>query len=62
MVIVKMRHHLYDSHHLFGTKQQRTLEPSRDELALRCGRRGGRRWVTRLPGGARCGGTEGPQL
>jgi hypothetical protein len=31
MVILKVGHHLYDGYHLFGTKQQRTLGPSRDE-------------------------------
>jgi hypothetical protein len=31
MVILKVGHHLYDGHHLFGTKQQQTLEPSREE-------------------------------
>jgi hypothetical protein len=29
--------HLYDGHHLFGVKQQRTLGPSRDEKYLRFG-------------------------
>jgi hypothetical protein len=31
VVILNVGQHLYDGHHLFGTKQQRTLGPSRDE-------------------------------
>jgi hypothetical protein len=34
MVIMKVGHHLYDGHHLFGTKQQRTLGPSCNEQYL----------------------------
>jgi hypothetical protein len=34
MVILKVRHHLYDGHHLFRIKQQQTLGPSRDEQYL----------------------------
>jgi hypothetical protein len=34
VVILNVGQHLYDGHHLFGTKQQRTLGPSRDEQYL----------------------------
>jgi hypothetical protein len=34
MVILKVGQHLYDGHHIFGTKQQRTLGPSQDEQYL----------------------------
>jgi hypothetical protein len=34
MDILKVGHHLYDGHHLFGTKQQQTLSLSRDERCL----------------------------
>jgi hypothetical protein len=37
MVILKVGHHIYDDHNLFGTKQQQTLGPSRDEKYLRVG-------------------------
>jgi hypothetical protein len=39
-----MKHHLYDGHHLFGTKQQRTIESSRDEQYLGFG---SARWTAR---------------
>jgi hypothetical protein len=34
VIILNMGQHLYDGHHLFGTKQQRTLGPSRNEQYL----------------------------
>jgi hypothetical protein len=37
MVILKVGHHIYDGHHLFRTKQKRTLGPSRDKQYLRFG-------------------------
>jgi hypothetical protein len=69
MVILKVGHHLYDGHHLFGTKQQRSLGPSRDEQCLgfsfarwmaRWSAMG--RWVAGLPGGSRCRGADYPRL
>jgi hypothetical protein len=56
--------HLYDGHHLFGTKQQRTLGPSRDEQVwLReVNNGGGLRWVAQSSGSARCGGMDSPRL
>jgi hypothetical protein len=49
MVILTVRHHLYDGHHLFGTKQQWNLGPfvisNTLGLALRGGWRGGPRRV-----------------
>jgi hypothetical protein len=44
MVILKVEHHLYDGHHLFGNKHQWTLGPSRDEQYLWFG---SVRWTTR---------------
>jgi hypothetical protein len=44
MVILKVGHHLYDVHHLFGTKQQRSLVPTRDEQYIGIG---SARWTTR---------------
>jgi hypothetical protein len=58
-MVLKVGHNLYDDHHLFRTKQQQTLWPSRDEhtlgSALRGGRHGSPRRVVGSPGGARCG-------
>jgi hypothetical protein len=34
VVILNVGQHLYDGHHLFVTKHQRTLGPSRDEQYL----------------------------
>jgi hypothetical protein len=44
MVILKVGHHVYDDHNLFGTKQQQTLGPSRVEKYLRVG---STRWTVR---------------
>jgi hypothetical protein len=66
MVILKVGHHLYDDHHLFGTKQQQTVWPSHDEqyfgFGLRGGRHSGPRWVVWSPGGARCDDADCPRL
>jgi hypothetical protein len=69
MIILKMGHHIYDGHHLFRTKQQWTLGPSRDEQYLGFGsarwtsrRSTTGRWVAELPGGAHCGGADGKRL
>jgi hypothetical protein len=44
IVILKVGHHLYDGHHLFGAKQQQTLVPSRDEQYVGFG---SARWTAR---------------